>query len=110
LYDNQPLARAAAQSFSVELHSPIAYPAFYAYAYPEPPGCADARLGPAGAFFHPEMREWVLPYDAVRQSAERDAMVMQFLDDTCDAGASLAGWDIEATRATDPRPPRTTRE
>ena len=40
--------------------------AFYAYAYPEPAGLPEARVRPAAAYYHPQLREFILPYDAVR--------------------------------------------
>ena len=45
---------------------PIAYPAYYAYAYPEPPGFAAASVAPSQAFYSTDLREFILPYDAVR--------------------------------------------
>ena len=70
--------------------------AFYAYAYPEPDGCAAARVRPDSAYYHPEMHEWVLPYDAVRTAAEPDAELMAFLQSTYEAAANLARWDRKA--------------
>jgi Family of unknown function (DUF5996) len=72
---------------------PIAEPAFYAYAYPEPPGCSDAPVGPAGARYDVTMHEWILPYDAVRNAAEPHAAVMEFLQSTYDAAAKLGNWN-----------------
>jgi Family of unknown function (DUF5996) len=82
--------------------SPVAEPAFYAYAYPEPPGCAAAPVRPAATQYHPVMREWILPYDAVRTASNPDAAVLEFLESTYDAAAGLGGWD----RAALERPPR----
>jgi hypothetical protein len=79
--------------------SPVAEPAFYAYAYPEPAGCSAAPIGPPAAFYHPEMREWILPYDAVRTADDPDAMVMQFLESTYDTAATLGGWDVAGLRS-----------
>jgi hypothetical protein len=79
--------------------SPVPYPAFYAYAYPEPEGCSAAPIGPADAHYHPEMREWILPYYAVRESDDPEGMIMEFLESTYTAAATLGGWDIEALRA-----------
>ena len=67
--------------------------AFYAYAYPEPDGCAAAPLQPAEAMYHPVLREWVLPYEAVRRSAAPDAALLAFLESTYDAAATLGKWD-----------------
>jgi hypothetical protein len=68
---------------------------FYSYAYPEPPGFADATV-PEGAYYHPQLREFVLPYEAVRTSAQPDALVMDFLHATYDAAADRGRWDRAA--------------
>ena len=45
------------------------------------------------------MREWILPHDAVRTAANPDAMVMEFLETTYDAAATLGGWEVAALRS-----------
>ena len=72
-----------------------AYPhaAFYSYAYPMPPGFAQATIEPAGAVWSAEMGLWLLPYDAVRTAADPDAALLRFLETTYRAAADLAGWD-----------------
>jgi hypothetical protein len=72
---------------------PVAEPAFYAYAYPEPVGCPEAAIRPAEAHYHLDLREWVLPYEAVRKAKDPDAMVLDFLQSTYEAAATLGGWD-----------------
>ncbi len=47
------------------------YAAFYSYAYPEPAGFAEATVRPEAAFHHRELGEFLLPYDAVREAADR---------------------------------------
>jgi hypothetical protein len=79
--------------------SPLNEPAFYAYAYPEPPGCNVAPIRPDAAFYHPEMREWILPYDAVRVAGDPEAMVLEFLESTYETAAALGGWDRVALRS-----------
>jgi hypothetical protein len=79
--------------------SPVAEPAFYAYAYPEPAGCSLAPIRPASAFYQQEMREWILPYEAVRASEDPDAAVTEFLESTYEAAATLARWDTTALRS-----------
>ena len=76
--------------------SPIEEPAFYAYAYPEPPGCADAPLSPAGAAYNTAMHEWILPYEVVRTARDPRAMVLDFLQSTYEAAADRGGWDRAA--------------
>lgn len=71
----------------------IAYPAFYAYAYPEPDGFAQANVRPAEAFYSTDFREFILPYDVVRQSDAPDDVLLAFLQSTYEAAANLAGWD-----------------
>jgi len=69
--------------------------AFYAYAAPEPAGFARAHVGPAKAFYHPQMHEFLLMYDDVRRAASPKAALMEFLQSTYDAGASLGNWNRE---------------
>lgn len=72
---------------------PIAYPAFYSYAYPEPPGFRDAIVRPAAAFYSSDLREFVLPYEVVRESSDPDAVLLEFLESTYRAAADLGAWD-----------------
>ena len=71
-------------------------PAFYAYAYPEPKGFADAPLRPKAATFDPNLHEFVLDYDAVRASATPDQMLLEFFQSTYEAAANAAKWDRAA--------------
>ncbi len=78
---------------------PIPYPAFYAYAYPEPTGYATSAVRPAAAFYSEQMREFVLPYDAVRTAADPDAVLLDFLQSTYEAAAERGAWsrgDLES--------------
>lgn len=71
-------------------------PAFYAYSYPEPPGCAATAIRPDAAYYHQGMHEWILPYEAVRTAADPAAMVLAFCESTYAAAADLAEWDRAA--------------
>lgn len=75
---------------------PVLEPAFYAYAYPEPPGCAEAVILPAAASYNTDLREWILPYEAVRTAADPDATLLAFLQSTYAAAARLGAWDRAA--------------
>jgi hypothetical protein len=77
---------------------------FYAYAYPEPEGFRSAQVKPAGATYHAELREFILPYDVVRRSDSPDATLLQFLQSTYEAAADLARWDRAALEVLPPRP------
>lgn len=71
----------------------IDYPAFYAYAYPAPNGFRSASVRPDAAFWHEELSEFVLPYDAVRSAADPDGALMAFLVSTYEAAADRGEWD-----------------
>jgi hypothetical protein len=67
--------------------------AFYAYAAPEPAGFAQHPVSPAKAFYHPELKEFLLMYDTVRLSASPRGTLLEFLQSTYDAGADLGKWN-----------------
>ncbi|MBW4458317.1 MAG: hypothetical protein KME55_40205 [Nostoc indistinguendum CM1-VF10] len=69
---------------------------FYAYAYPEPEGFKDYPIEPQEASYSSDMREFILPYEAVRQANDPDAMVLTFLQSTYEAAANSAQWDRAA--------------
>ena len=71
----------------------IAYPAYYSYAYPEPPGFAASAVRPAAAFYSKDLHEFLLPYDTVRTSASPDETLLSFLQSTYAVAANLAGWN-----------------
>jgi hypothetical protein len=75
---------------------PIPYPAFYAYAYPEPEGFRSATVEPGEAFYSDELREFILPYDAVRLAPSPDDALLAFLESTYEAAADLGRWDRQA--------------
>ena len=72
---------------------PVAEASFYAYAYPEPPGYASHAVLPAAARYDTQMREFILPYEAVRIAPDPDAALLAFLQSTYDAAADLGRWD-----------------
>jgi hypothetical protein len=74
----------------------IAAPAFYAYAYPEPPGYADHPVRPDGAYYSREAREFILPYEAVRAAAAPDDAILDFYQSTYEIAADLGHWDRAA--------------
>ena len=74
----------------------IDYAAFYSYAYPEPDGFRDAPLSPPAAFYHDGLHEFLLPYDAVRTSANPDETLLAFLRSTYEAAANTGKWDRSA--------------
>ena len=71
----------------------LGMPAFYSYAYPEPPGFREYRVMPAQAFYHDDLREFLLPYDAVRLAEDPDRVLLEFLQSTYEAAAETAHWE-----------------
>ncbi len=76
--------------------------AFYSYAYPEPSGFGAAPLRPAAAYYDNDLGQFILPYDAVRQSSSPDDDVLEFLQSTYEAAANLARWDRATLERTEP--------
>jgi Family of unknown function (DUF5996) len=66
---------------------------FYSYAYPEPGGFRDAKIGPEGAGYVAELGEFILPYEQVRTAGDPDAVLLEFLQTSYEAAADLAKWD-----------------
>jgi Family of unknown function (DUF5996) len=74
----------------------VDYPAFYSYAYPEPPGFSSAVVWPAQTYYNEALSEFILPYDAVRTAQNPDRALMDFLMSTYEAAASKGNWDRAA--------------
>jgi Family of unknown function (DUF5996) len=68
-------------------------PIFYSYAYPEPAGFADAKIQPEAASYQPKLREFILPYDAVRSAESPDELLLDFAQSAYDAASKLGKWD-----------------
>lgn len=64
---------------------------FYAYAYPEPTGYRSGAL--SVGHFDSSLGEWILPYQAVRTSADPAGTLLTFLNETYSRAADLADWD-----------------
>jgi len=70
--------------------------AFYSYTAPEPAGLSEQKIKPAAGFYSQDMKEFLLPYDAVRRSPSPEEALMDFCQSTYEAGANLAKWDRKA--------------
>ena len=75
---------------------PVKEPVFYAYAYPEPEGFKTYSIGPQTAFYSNELREFLLPYEAVRRASNPDSLILEFAQTTYAAAADRANWDRSA--------------
>jgi len=71
-------------------------PVFYSYAYPEPPGFAGAKVQPPEVYYESKLREYILPYDAVRTAEKSDEVLLDFAQSAYDAASKLGKWDRDA--------------
>lgn len=100
------------EAYSHELSSAGFWPgtglgeaAFYSYMYPEPEGFREADVAPDAAYYHADLGEFVLPYEAVRTANDPDAALRSFLQTTYEAGATLGNWERDALERTRALPP-----
>jgi len=57
------------------------------------PDLQKQRVGPPEAFYHAQMKEFLLMYDDVRTAASPNRALMEFLQSTYNAAADLGKWD-----------------
>ena len=69
------------------------YPAFYAYASPEPAGFGQAPVHHAAAFYDRDSGQFRLRYDDVRNAASPRQALLEFCRSTYEAAATLAAWN-----------------
>jgi hypothetical protein len=74
----------------------VEFPAFYSYTYPVTAAFGQRTIQPAGAYFSEPLGEFLLPYEAVRTSADPDTTLLAFLQSTYEAAAATANWDRDA--------------
>ncbi|WP_336250896.1 DUF5996 family protein [Stomatohabitans albus] len=77
--------------------------AFYSYTYPVPDGFSEQKIEPAEAFYSEEFQQFLLPYEAVRQSDNPEEKVRQFFNSTYAVAADLGNWDRKALESTPDR-------
>ena len=77
---------------------------FFAYLVPEPAECAGYPIDAPSTAWVATMREWVLPYEALRERADRHEVVRRFMDAAYRAAGDLAGWDLAALAYAAPLP------
>jgi hypothetical protein len=65
---------------------------FYGYIYPQPAACDALPIAPPSAAWSETFKEWILPYEAMRTSADPERTLRAFLDAIYDACGSASGW------------------
>jgi hypothetical protein len=96
--------RVAQEAYSHEVSSAgfwpggggIDYPAFYSYAWPAAEAFRTSPVQPEAAFFSEALGEFILPYEAVRSSADPETTLLDFLQSTYEAAANSGKWDRAA--------------
>ncbi|MEO1653645.1 MAG: DUF5996 family protein [Bacteroidota bacterium] len=66
---------------------------YYSYAYPSPEKFSAQNVSPDSAFWSPELGEFMLKYDDLRQNANPEEVLYAFLQTTYDAAANTGNWD-----------------
>lgn len=74
-------------------------PAFYSYTAPEPDGLTGQPLRPEAAFWAPEGGMALLMYDDLRKVVSPKTTLLEFMQSAYEAGARMAGWDVDDLRA-----------
>jgi hypothetical protein len=69
----------------------VAEPAFFSYTFPPPPGIEGADATPGA--WNPDLGEFILLYETVRQAPAPDEVLTQFLERTYEAAVRSSGWD-----------------
>jgi hypothetical protein len=80
-------------------------PFFYGYIFPQPPGAESSAMAPRAAAWSEAIKEWVLPYDAVRHASDPAVELRAFLDAIYAQCVSAAGWDRDALSYLAPKRP-----
>ena len=71
-------------------------PFFYGYIFPQPAGAEKLPIAPGAASWSDAIKEWILPYDAVRHADDPMAELRAFLDAIYTQCIAAAGWDRDA--------------
>ncbi|MGI9088712.1 MAG: DUF5996 family protein [Chthoniobacterales bacterium] len=80
-------------------------PLFYSYAYPEPPGFAEAKVRPNETSYLAQLHEFILPYEMVRAADSPDDAILEFAQSAYDAASLCGKWDREALAEVNLKPP-----
>jgi hypothetical protein len=79
--------------------------AFYAFAYPAPPGFAGAALSPAAARWDEALGEYILDWDDVRAAPDPHAAAVDFLRSAYHHAYRKSGWSAELGATAEGMPP-----
>ena len=79
--------------------------AFFAYAYPAPPGFDRANLSPSAARWDGALGEYILDWDDVRAAADPYATALEFARSAFRHACVVCGWDPALAASAEGTPP-----
>ena len=79
--------------------------AFFSYAYPARDGFGDADLGLEAGHWHPELGEYVLEWDQIRELPERRALILSFMRAAFRHACAVCEWDPALAATAEGIPP-----
>jgi hypothetical protein len=79
--------------------------AFYAYAHPAPDSFPDGKVSPAATRWDPDLGQYILDWDDLRQSADPHATALEFARSVFAHACMVCEWDPELAASVDGTPP-----
>jgi hypothetical protein len=79
--------------------------AFYAFAYPAPPGFSGLSVSPATAHWDPVLGEYILDWDDIRSEPDPHAAALEFARSAFREACLACGWDRDLAATADGTPP-----
>jgi Family of unknown function (DUF5996) len=79
--------------------------AFFSFAYPSPDGFGDADLSPAAARWDAELGEYVLDWDAIRESPDPHGAAVEFGRSAFRHASAICDWDPDLAATLEGVPP-----
>jgi hypothetical protein len=79
--------------------------AFFALAYPAPEGFADTQLSPAAARWDPQLGEYLLDWEEIREAADPHALAVEFAHSAFGHACAVCDWDPALAATAEGIPP-----
>jgi len=79
--------------------------AFYAFAYPAPPGISGLSVSPAAAHWDPALGEYILDWDDIRSEPDPHAAALEFARSAFRQACLACAWDTDLAATVDGTPP-----
>ena len=79
--------------------------AFYAFAYPAPPGISGLSVSPAAAHWDPALGEYILNWDDIRSEPDPHAAALEFARSAFREACLACDWDPDLAATADGTPP-----